>query len=105
MTYILFIICVLGFSVTTCFSETAETYLRDKNPQIWCWNWTLFAFAVVLANIVRIPLGLNDALWIWATNLGICLATGCVIFFLTLFCSITYHVFWPLFRLLFFPEH
>ena len=104
MTYVLFILCVLGFSISSCFSDTADTYLRDKNPRIWCWNWVLFAFAVVLANIVRIPLGLNNAFWTWAANLGLCLVTGGVIFFLTLVCAIAYHVFWPMFKSLFVPE-
>lgn len=99
MVYVLFLLCVLGFSVTTCFSKTSETYLRDKNPKIWCWNWTLFVFAVVLANIVRLPFLLSDASW--AVNLGFCIVTGGVVFLLTLFCAIAYHIFWPLSKSLF----
>ena len=105
MEYVLFILCSLGVSISTCFSDTAETYLRDRKPKIWVWNWTLFAFAVVLANIVRLPLGLNDPLWVWGANFGICLATGLVIFSLILLFTISYHVFWPLFKSLFYPEH
>ena len=105
MSYVLFILCVLGFSVSTCFSDTADTYLRDKNPKIWCWNWVLFASAVVLANIVRLPFGVNEPFWLWFTNLAFCLITGGAIFFVIMVCAIAYHVFWPLFKSLFYPEH
>ena len=104
MEYVLFILCVLGFSVTTCFSDTAETYLRDKNPKIWCWNWTLFAFAIVLANTIRLPLGINDVFWLWVANLALCVVTGAIIFSFTLGCAIAYHVFWPMFKSIFYPE-
>ena len=103
MIYVLFLLCVLGFSVTACFSKTSETYLRDKNPKIWCWNWTLFVFAVVLANIVRLPFSLNDTFWIWFANLGFCIVTGGAVFLFTLFCTIAYHIFWPLSKSLFRP--
>lgn len=103
MIYVLFLLCVLGFSVTVCFSKTSETYLRDKNPKIWCWNWTLFAFAVGLANIVRLPIEINNATLTWAANLGFCILTGGGVFLLTLFCAVAYHIFWPLSKSLFRP--
>lgn len=105
MMYILFILCVLGFSVTACLSDTADTYLRDKNPHIWCWNWTLFVFAVVFANFVRLPLGLTSGFGIWAANFAICLVTGLCIFFTIVFCSLVYHIAWPLFQSLFYSEN
>lgn len=105
VAYVLFMICVLGFSVMACFSPTAETYLRDKDPRIWSWNWILFGFALVLACIVRLPLGVEHWFWGWLANFGICLGTGMAIFFVILMCSIAYHVFWPMFKEVLFPEH
>ncbi|MBQ8481372.1 MAG: hypothetical protein IJ532_02420 [Alphaproteobacteria bacterium] len=100
----MFLLCVTGFSVATCFSNTAETYLRDRNPRIWCWNWTLFVFAAVLANIVRLPLGISDTTLAWLANLGICVASGAAVFFAVLVTAIAYHIFWPLFKTLLRPE-
>ena len=96
--YVLFILCVLGFSVSACFSETADTYLRDKNPRIWCWNWTLVVFALVLANLVRLPLEVPDSSWLWLANIGLCVLTTAAIFFVVVFIAIIYHVFGLMFR-------
>ena len=102
MEYGLFILCVLGFSVSSCFSGTAYTYLRDMNPRIWCWNWTLFCFAVILANYVRLPLGIDNPTLMWIANLGICLITGLAVFFAVLLCAMVHYIFWPMFKSLFY---
>jgi len=105
MEYALFILCVLGFSIAACFSGTADTYLRDRNPKIWCYNWLLFGCAFILANFVRLPIGIDNPTLMWLANLGICLITGYAVFFTVLICAMAYYIFWPMFRSLFYSDH
>lgn len=77
---ILFVLCVLGFSISTVISPTAQTFLRDHNPRIQCWNYVLLGFAVLLANFIRLPMATVSPFAIWAKNFIACLFIGAVLF-------------------------
>ena len=87
---ILFVLCVAGFSLSTVISPTAQTYLRDLNPRIQVWNYALFAFAVLLANFIRLPLATTSPLAIWAVNLFMCACLGAFLFLVVLIIGVFY---------------
>ncbi|MBR6355520.1 MAG: hypothetical protein IKR92_01580 [Alphaproteobacteria bacterium] len=87
---ILFVLCVLGFSIPAAVSPTAQTYLRDQNPRIQNWNHVLFGFAVLLANFIRLPLMTMSLLTIWAANFFFCLLAGAFLFAVVQIIGVTY---------------
>lgn len=87
---ILFVLCVLGFSISTVISPTAQTFLRDRNPRIQNFNYVLLGFAVLLANFVRLPVAAVSSFAVWAGNFVVCLVMGVILFCLILIARVAY---------------
>lgn len=89
---ILFVLCVLGFSVSSAVSPTAQSYLGDSNPRIQFWNFVLLAFACMLACMIRLPLGITEELLVGPANFAICFLAGAAIFALVIAIAFIYRV-------------
>jgi len=87
---LLFVLCVLGFSVTVNFSVGSQTYFRNRDKRIQNWNFILLGFAIFLASFIRFPVVPSTSLGAWFVNFLICLGIGVFIFTLVLIISLAY---------------